>query len=427
MNALPSRVSLYRWSRRAGLLSAPLAIAVLALAGCDNGPPTGPEPRPPEVEVSRPIFRKVTDYESLNGRLESVETVELRARVTGYLMKSYLNKDEIREGTEVEKDQILFLIDPRPYKAELARAEASITQNKALAERLKLDYERAIRAGRGAVSPQDIDKIAGDLAAAEAATEAAKASRDVAKLNLNFTEVKAPISGRVSRRLVDPGNMVKADDTILTSIVSLDPMHAYFDVPERSVLTFRRLMREGKLKSSREARMPVMMELSDEDDYPHQGYVDFVDNRVDAGTGTLKVRGVFENPKDPEHPGRPRLLSPGLFVRVRLAVSPLHPALLVAERALGSDQGRKFVWVVSGDDRIEAKRYVQVGAQHDRLREIEKGLKPGERIVVNGLQRVREGIKIRPKPIEMAPGAGEPQPALATNQTQLALPRPVGK
>ena len=219
----------------------------------------------------------------------------------------------------------------------------------------------------------------------------AEADRDLAALNLDFTRVTAPIGGRLSRRMVDPGNLVKADETALTSIVSLDPMFVYFDVDERTVLRIRRLIREGKIKSRTETELPVQVALADEDGFPRTGFINFSDNKVDPNTGTLRVRGVVENPK-------PHVLSPGMFLRVRLPIGKPYQALMIAERALGTDQGRKFLYVVNGDDEVE-QRPVKVGQLNDEgMRVIEQGLQPGERVIVNGIQRVRAGKKVKPKP-----------------------------
>jgi RND family efflux transporter MFP subunit len=412
--AQPGRNIRPRWL----LLLGPLA--GLVMTGCEHAQPELPPPSDPKVEVSVPVVRAVTDYDDFPGRIDAVESVDIRARVSGYLAKSHLGNGmgQLREGTEVAAGTLLFQIDPRPYKADLAKAEATISQNLALLNRLNRDYERAISLlPTRAISREDVDKVAGDRAAAAAAVEAAKASRDMARLNVEWTAVTTPISGRLSRRLVDPGNLVKADDTILTNIVSLDPMYAYFDVPERTLLKFRRLVRDGKVKSSSEAPLPVRMELADEDDFPHEGNIDFVDNRVDPGTGTLKVRGAFANPRDPNDPNQPRLLSPGLFVRIRLPVGTAHEARLVAERALGTDQGNRFVFVVNADNKVEYRR-VKIGSLHSltswvydgglsyrqemvQLREITDGLGDGERIVVNGLQRVRDGVRVEPHAVDM--------------------------
>ena len=219
--------------------------------------------------------------------------VEVRARVTGYL-----DKVLFEDGSEVKEGDVLFKIDPRPYEAALAAAEASVVQSEAHQRRLQFDHRRASNLfQRGAISREEVDRIQGDYSEAVAAVGIAQAQRDLAKLNLSFTDVRAPISGRTSRRLVDPGNLIQADSTSLTTIVSLDPIYVYFDVDERTLLRLRRLIREGRIKSRTEAEVPVLVGLSDEEGYSRRGIINFSDNRVDPSTGTLRVRGVIANPK----------------------------------------------------------------------------------------------------------------------------------
>jgi RND family efflux transporter MFP subunit len=337
--------------------------------------------------VSLPISKYVTDYEDFTGRTEAVAMVEIRARVTGYLENA-----RFKEGAEVEKGDVLFEIDPRPYQADLAKAEANVIQAEAHQRRMDSDFRRAQRLlPQNSISREEFDKIVGDRAEGEASLGVARASRDLSKLNLNFTKVTAPIGGRISRRLIDPGNMVKADETALTTIVSLDPIYAYFDVDERTLLRLRRVVQEGKA-SSDTTGVAVLMGLADEEGYPHQGTINFEDNRVDSGTGTLRVRAVFPNPK--------RVLSPGLFARIRLPVGTAHPAILIAEQALSTDQGQKFVYVLNDKNEV-SYRPVSVGRLHDGLRVINKGVGKDDRVVVSGVQRIRPGAKVEPKMVDM--------------------------
>lgn len=361
--------------RRSGWLA--VLLPALAVAGCGQARNQSAPPPPAEVLVGEAVQKEVTEYEDFTGRIEAVETVEIRARVSGYLGKIHFS-----EGEEVREGDLLFEIDPRPYQAELARAEANVVQSNAHLKRLDADFTRA----RGllpkrAISQEEYDKMAGDRAEAEAAVGVTAASRDVASLNLKFTKVLAPVSGRISRHLIDRGNLVRADETPLTTIVTLEPMHAYFDVDERTLLKLRRL--GGALKD-----VSVLLGLADEEDYPHAGKIDFIDNRVEASTGTLRVRGVFMNPD--------RILTPGLFVRIRVPISKPHYANLVPEKALGTDQGQKYLYVVNQDNEITYRR-VRTGQLTDSLRVIEQGIQPGERFVVSGLQRVRPGVKVSPK------------------------------
>lgn len=384
------------------LFTCGLLAAVLA-AGCapaPSGPPMGQMPqKPPEVLVGLPVRKTVTDYEETTGRVEPVRSVEVRARATGYLQKV-----NFLEGSEVKEGEVLMEIDPRPYQAEFDRAEANVTQAEAHLTRLKSDYERAtVLRGRDAIGREEFDKVSGDRNEALAAVQVAKAARDLAHLNLEFTKVKAPISGLVSRKFIDVGNLVKADETSLTTIVTQDPMFAYFDVDERTLLRLRRLMQEGVLPSSPgTSGIMVEMGLADEDGFPHRGKIDFVDNRLDNNTGTLHMRCVFPNPK--------RLLTPGLFVRFRVPIGQPHPVILAPEEALGTDQGRKFLYVLDGEDKV-TYRPVRVGRLYEGYRVITDGLKEGERIVVDGLQRVRPGVLVAPKEAPQQVAGGPPQKA----------------
>ncbi len=366
------------------------------LVGCNGTSATPPPAKLPEVLVSQPISKSVTEYEEFTGLTQALHTIEVRARVSGYLANVYF-----KEGEEVKEGDPLFEIDPRPYAAELARAKANVAQSEAHRERLRNDYQRALRLYQtGAMGREDYDKAKGDLAEAVAAVGVAKAQQETAELNLGFTKVRAKISGRISRRLIDPWNMVKADETPLTTIVSLDPIYAYFDVDETTVLRLGHLVREGKIKPLRQANLPILLGLGDEEGFPHPGKIDFIDNQIDANTGTLRMRGVFPNPK--------RLLTPGLFIRIQFPIGAPHAALLVSEQALGRDQAQKFVYVINEHDQVEYRR-VTVGRLYDGLREITDGLKPGERIVVSGLQRIRVNknrqdalqADVEPKPVPM--------------------------
>jgi RND family efflux transporter MFP subunit len=357
-----------------------LPILVLAAAiGCSQAPASLPPPKPPEIIVSRAIEREVTDYEEFQGKTEAEKSVDVRAHVSGYL-----DRFNFKDGADVRQNEVLFEVDPRPFDAECQRAKANVSLAEAHLNRVNNDFARAQSlVGKSSMSREDYDKAAGDLEEARATLKSAIAARDMTQLNCDYSRVTAPISGRISRRFVDPGNMVKADDTILTRIVSLDPMYAYFDIDERTHLRIQRFFeKHGSAAGPRE--MTVSMGLSDESGFPHEGKVDFVDNRVDPDSGSLWLRGVFPNPD--------KLLTPGLFVRVRLPVGARHKAVLVPERALATDQGQKHLWVL--DDENHARyQSVQLGAQHGALRVVDKGIEPGQRLIVSGLQRVRADPK----------------------------------
>jgi len=391
------------------LLTGPLFL------GCGVGRSTPTAPPPQEVYVALPVVQQITDTDVFTGRTEAVNTVEVRARVTGYLEKALF-----KDGADVKEGDLLFEIDPRTYRAEYQRTLADVTRAEVHFQRLDNDYKRAAALlPRKAISQEEYDKIAGDRAEAEAAVGVAKASRDFAKQNLDFCKVTAPLTGRISRRQIDPGNLVKADDTPLTVIVALDPMYVYFDVDERSLLRFRRLIQEGKLRSARETRVTVAMGLADETGFPHEGYIDFAENRVDPQTGTLRARCVFPNPN--------RILSPGLFARVRVPIGAPHQAILVSERALGTDQGEKFLYVVNDEDQV-VYRKVRIGSLQGGLRVIDEGLEPGERVIVSGLQRVRPRTTVAPilkempsqpeasKPVVFAPASAKGSPKAKAKQ-----------
>ncbi len=395
------------------------SLSLLGLCGC-NLAKTAEAPKakkePPVVTVALPVEEEISEHEEFTGRTDAIFSVDVRARVTGYLEKVLF-----KDGIEVNEGDVLFQIDPRPYQAELVRQEAMVAQNEAHLKRLEADYKRANALySRGGISREEYDKISGDRNEAEAAVGIAKAARDLAKLNVEWTTITAPISGLISRRMVDPGNLVKADDTIMTNIVSQEPMYVYFDVDERTLLRLRRLVRDGKLKSRREADVPVMIELADETGFPHAGLINFSDNKIDPSTGTLRVRGSIENPK-------PRVLSPGLFVRVRLPIGKPYKALMVPEVALGTDQGQKYIYVVEPDPKqknvgkVVRRNNVKVGAYDRGLRVVENKLKKGELVLISGVQRIKDNDVVKFENAEVAKpevpaspvatGEGSPKPA----------------
>jgi RND family efflux transporter MFP subunit len=368
----------HSWYFASGLI----VVSCLGLAGCSKAPAEGPTPPPPGVKVSYPLERAVTDYADFTGRTMAVESVKLRTRVWGHLQQI-----NFTEGADVKKDDLLFVIDQRTYKAALARAEAEVAQSEARYKRLLSDHKRAEALARSkAISPEDFEKIAGDLSEAAAMVKNSTATREVAKLNLDFTEVKAPISGQISRAMVTVGNMVESGETggtVLTTIMSIDPMYAYFDVDDQTWVQVRQQLRKSTSETPE-----VQLGLTNEKGYPHLGKLDFVDNQVDPGTGTLRMRGLF--------PNKDRLLTPGLFVRVRVRLDRSHDALLVTDRAVDTDQGQKILYVVNRDNVVE-KRLVKLGGLHDGVREIESGVKAKERVVIEGIQRVRVGATVSPE------------------------------
>src|SRR5262245_28021165 len=369
----------------AGLLLA------LAIPGCERKKPQATI-APPAVAVMQPVQREIVEWDEYIGRLESPETVEVRARVSGYL-----DTVHFKEGKEVKKGDLLFTIDRRPYQAEFDRAEAEYQRASSQTELAKNDSERAKRLiGPKAITEEDYDTKVKTYPAAEATEKSAKATMESAKLNLEFTQIHSPINGRVSRALITQGNLVSggisgAGATLLTTVVSLDPLYCYGDPDERAVLKYLRLRREGKRISARDQDIPAEMGLADETGFPHKGYIDFVDNRIDPNTGTVRARGVF--------PNEDHSLSPGFFARIRVPGSGKNSALLIPDRALGSDQAQKFVYVVNAEKKVEF-RPVKIGPMVDGLRVVKEGLKPGEQIIVEGLLRVRPGVVVDAKPME---------------------------
>src|SRR6266513_4987065 len=367
------------------------AVALLCAAGCKPKSGVAP-PQPPTVSVVQPVAREVVEWDEYIGRLESPESVEVRARVSGYL-----DKVHFKEGKEVKKGALLFTIDRRPYRADVDRAVADYERAQSQTELAKNDADRAQKLIlTKAISTEDYDTKVKTYTSAQAAEKSAQANLDSATLNFEFTEIKAPIDGRIGRALVTAGNLVSgglsgAGATLLTTIVSIDPLYCYVDVDERSVLKYLQLRREGKRESALDNPIPVEMALANEEGYPHKGETDFVDNRVDPTTGTVRCRGVFANPE--------RTLGPGFFVRMRIPGSGKYPALLIPDRALGSDQSQKFVYVVNAEKKVEF-RPVTIGPIIDGLRVVKTGLKSGEQIIVEGLMRVRPGVLVDAKPPE---------------------------
>ncbi|HEY5313942.1 MAG TPA: efflux RND transporter periplasmic adaptor subunit [Pirellulales bacterium] len=379
-------------------------VSIFTACGCNHRAPAATASQPPLVTISQPLQRQVTDFRDFTGSTAAVQSVAVRARVSGYLVKI-----PFKEGSEVKQGDILFEIDPRPYQAQYDQAVGQLQEAQANTQLAKANVERAKALSRtpGVITRQDIDQYIAQLGVGEAQTVSGKAAEDAAELNVQFCTVRAPIDGRISRYEITIGNLVTQDQTLLTTIMSQDPMYGYFNVDENTMLNIQELIREGKMKSARTSNdIPVLMSLSNEPDFPHQGTVNFVDNRVDPTTGTLQVRGVFPNPMIRGS----RVLTPGLFVRIRIFVGPPYQALLVNDRAIVRDQGLTLVYVVSSDDVVQYRNVV-LGELHDGLRVITQGLEAGERLIVRGLQRVQPGMKVRSRLVDM------PLPAKTTMQS----------
>ncbi len=375
---------------------------LLVLSACTPSGSTEPPP-PPEVSVATPLIREVTDWDEFTGRLAAVEQVQVRARVSGYLQAV-----KFKEGGYVQAGDSLFVIDPRPAQALLNEATAQLSQAKARLELASNDQQRAERLFKSkSISAEVLDARTQEKVEAAAAVEAAQAKVESVRLELEFTDVKAPISGRIGRALVTEGNLISGGNenaTLLTTIVSLDPIHAYFTGNERAYLRYLRLDKAGGRSSSHYAPNPARLRLADEQDYVHQGHVDFLDNHLDEATGTVQARAIFANPDG--------LLVPGMFADIQLMGEGPYSALLIPDAAIGADQSQQFVYVLDEDNKTH-RRLVEPGRMEQGLRIIRQGLQPEDRVVVSGLQRVRDGVVVTPLEVSLdnAPTASVAEPA----------------
>ncbi len=359
-----------------------VAVGLLAVAGCQKAAPPPPPPKLVEVDYVCPVEQALTEREEFSGRTWSPETVEIRARVSGYLDDAI-----VKDGADVDVGDVLFEIEDDTFQAELRRTEAAVEQAKAQYDRLKSQLERSRKLlATRAVSTEQFETLTFQTSEAEAAHAAAQAARDLAKLNVGFTKVKSPIKGRIGRRLVDPGNLVEADETPLANIVSLDPIYAYFDFDERSILRMRTLVEEGRLKEAPTRETDAVdIALAGSDGFSLHGTINWVDNQIDPGTGTLRARVQIDNPK--------LLLSPGMFVRLRVPVSAEETALVIPEEALGSDQGLRYVYVIGPEDKIQ-RRDIQIGWLAGNMRVVTSGLSRGDRVAVTNLQKIGPGKQV---------------------------------
>jgi len=378
----------------------------LAICGCGGGTQVVAPP-PPEVSVSQPVEQAVQERLEFTGRTTAIESVEVRARVTGYITKV-----AFAEGALVKAGDLLFEIDPREYQAAVLRAEGQVARLRAQVARTEAEVARnqALRPS-GAASARELERSIAERGSVEGELKTATAQLELARLDLEFTRVVAPIAGRVSRAEITQGNLVVVGPSggpLLTSIVSLDPIYVDFDADERSLLRLRKatIARDGVAtpEKVRDAKVSVFVALGDTNEFSHQGTIDFVDNQVNPSTGTVRVRAIVPNTN--------RLLEPGMFVRVRLPVGESKPGLLVTDRAIGTDQDRKYVLVVN-DKNVVEYRPVKLGGRHDDLRAVAEGLAPGDWVIVNGLQRVRPGATVAPQKVSMRPAPPAAPPAAA--------------
>ena len=417
-----------------------LLLLAVGGTGCQKQAPQVTESAP-AVPISHPVERPITDYVDFTGRTDAVHSVNVVARVTGYLVRL-----PFEEGAEVKKGDLLFQIDPEPYEAQVRLGEAQVASNEAQRRFAKQNYDRvqSLSKAKGGsetkgVSDQELDQYKAALDQAVAQVDASKANLDIYRLNLQYTRVTSPIDGQVSRYFMTQGNLINQDQTLLTTVVSLDPVYAYFDVDQRNLLRIRRAINEGKIRSRRAAartraevpyakllaalgtlgstspasvlpstitglglavlpvpvgppRISVFLGMPGENTYPYEGYINFSNNQLNPNTGSIVVRGVFANTKPSNGV---RLMSPGMFVRIRLPLGTPHPALLIIDRAIQSEQGQKFVYVVNAENKTEYRPVVTGALQEDGLRVITSGLKADESVVVGAIQQLRPNMEVK--------------------------------
>ncbi len=352
-------------------------------AGCGQAKKQTSADKSIDVDYTVPITGQVVDYEEFTGRLDALKTTDIRARVSGYVTVA-----SFKEGDEVQEGKVLFKIDPQTYEADLNQAEANLKLAEAdsrLQQKIANRDQKLV--GSRSVSQEEYETAAATAEKAKATVRAMAAARDRAKLYVGWTKVTAPWSGRISRRMVDPGNIVVADNTVLTTMVTEDPLYAYFDVDERTYLNLVESSTSKANSWTGASEFPVVARLANESEFSRVGTVNFVDNRVNAGTGTIRMRGVFTN--------ETKTLKPGLFVRIRLPIGAPYQAILIPDEALLSDQGRKYVFVVNDAKKV-VYRSVTVGQDIQGLRIIKDGLSLGDKVIVSGMQRVREGTLVKP-------------------------------
>jgi len=374
--------------RSARIRLAIIGVVIVGLAACNYQQPAA-HLSPPEVTVSKPVQKDIVDWAEFTGRMAAINFVKITPRVSGYIVDIPFN-----EGDIVHKGDLLFQIDPRPYQHAYDQAIGQLQQAKANQQLQKVTFARQQKLRDTAViAKEDFDTALSNKNQAEAQVVSAQAAVDSAALNLEFTRVTSPIDGRASRQLVNIGNLVQADTTELTTVLSVDPIYAYFHVDELAELRYQRLVKDGKLAGSRQGGVPVYLQLQDETGFPHGGIINFADNAYDSSTGTLLIRGTFRNPDG--------FLVPGNFVRVRIPASPKYSALLVAKRAIGSDQGEKFVYVVDSKN-VAHLRHITLGPLADGLRVVESGLQPDDVVIVNGIIKVRPDSPVNAEQGRMA-------------------------
>ncbi|MBS1205630.1 MAG: efflux transporter periplasmic adaptor subunit [Proteobacteria bacterium] len=361
------------------------------LVGCDNGVAQNAVPQAPAVSAANVVVKSISQWDSFNGRIEAVESVQLRPRVSGYI-----DKVNYTDGQEVKKGEVLFTIDDRTYRAALEQAQATLARAKTQASLAQSEANRTDKLiNTNLVSREEWEQRRSAATQAQADIRAAQAAVDAAQLNLDFTKVTAPIDGRASRALITSGNLVTAGDSasVLTTLVSQKTVYVYFDVDESTYLHYQNLARSGQGASSNHLALPVEISLVGEEGYPHQGKVDFLDNQLTPSTGTIRMRALLDNAQ--------RQFTPGLFARVRLPGSAEFKATLIDDKAVLTDQDRKYVYIVDKEGKAQ-RRDITQGRLADGLRIVQQGLNPGDRVIVDGLQKVfMPGMPVNAKTVAM--------------------------
>jgi RND family efflux transporter MFP subunit len=364
-------------------------------------------PPPPEVTVSKPLVQNVTDYLEFTGTTKAIEEIDIRARVEGFLESVHFE-----DGAYIKKGKLLFTIDPKPYKAAVENARGRLGRHQAQLERAEKEYQRNLTLFKQkAASEANVVKWKSEMEESRSAVVTAQASLDKARLDLGYCTIRSPISGRISRKQVDVGNLVGAGEfTLLTTIRQGSPIYAYFSINERDLLRVMKMAREEGIPADNPDKIALELGLANETGFTHKGHLDFADSTVDPKTGTLELRGVFPNP------GPPYVIVPGLFVRLRLPIAERENALLVTERALGLDQGGRYLLVVNNENKVE-QRHVKIGALRDGMRVIEDGLKAEDWVVVKGIQRAIPGAKVTPQQAQVSKPTKAAEPAKESTES----------
>lgn len=378
---------------RQGLTLLGMVLLITQLSGCDKGVAQNAPPPPPEVSAAPVLIKPVSQWDNFNGRVEAVQSVQLRPRVSGYI-----DSVNYREGDEVKKGQVLFTIDDRSYRAALEQAKAELARARSQASLARSESGRSEKLiGTQAISREAWEQRRSAASQAQADVLAAEAAVDMAQLNLDFTRVTAPIDGRASRAQITAGNLVTAGDSasVLTTLVSQQQMYVYFDVDENTFLNYQAMARQGQQRHA----LPVEIALVGEQGFPHQGKIDFTDNQLTASTGTIRMRALLDNQQ--------RQFTPGLFARVRLPGSAQFEAVLIDDKAVLTDQDRKFVYVVDGEGKAQ-RRDIQPGAMIDGLRIVKSGLHAGDKVIIAGLQKVfMPGMPVTAQQVAMRAAAAQ--------------------